>query len=344
MLDPRNADALRLLGRLWVEELRPEDLASLGRLPELADALGGAGSADLTDLAAEHQRLFGFNLPPYESLYLDPSGLLGAPATQRVAQRLQAAGWTAPAGWRAAAPDHLGLLLRATGELLAAGDAASAGAAQALLTEHLALWAPLCIAGLRRLAPHPFYQALGALTLGVLLNALPEEGLRADLPELPEAPHYQGSDAAIPGSEPPPAGPPPSEPAPSPLPPWAVPLSAAPAEAPSRDLDGLVQDLLLPRASGLYLTRRDIAGLAHGLGLTAPAGERRRMLASLLRGAGGLGLADPVLRHLDALLAEEAANLGAWAEAWPAWAPVARLWTARLAARRAELAEGLAQT
>lgn len=337
MFDPRIADALRLLGRLWVEELQPEDLASLGRLPELADALGGAGSADLAELAAEHQRLFGFNLPPYESLYLDPSGLLGAPATDRVAARFHTAGWTPPAGWRAAAVDHLGFQLRAIGDLLAAGEPAAAEAARTLHTEHLALWAPLCIAGLRRLAPHPFYQALGALTLGVLLNALPEEGLRADLPELPDAPLYLDSEAlaemeAMRGG----AG--------SDLPAWAVPLPPAEARAHARDLDSLVQDLLLPRASGLYLSRRDIASLAHGLGLTAPAGERRRMLASLLRGAGAMGLADPVLRSLDGLLAEEAANLRAWGEAWPAWAPVADLWASRLAARRAELAEGLAQS
>ncbi len=329
MPDLRQANAFRLLGRLWVEELRPEDLGPLRSLPELADALGDAGSADLTELAVEHQRLFGFNLPPYESLYLDPSGLLGAPASARVADRLRRAGWVAPSDWRVAAPDHLGLLLRALGDLQAAGDLANA---RELLSGHLALWAPLCIAALRRLAPHPFYQALGALTLGTLLNALPEEGIpKADLPDLPPAPRYRGSDQ-----------PDPPDPAAS-LPDWAVPLPLSLAEAGPRDLDSLVEDLLLPRRAGIYLTRRDIAGIAHGQGLTAPPGERRRMLGSLLRGAGGLGLADPLLRALDGLLLEEAAGLGAWAEAWPAWSEVATLWQGRLAERRAELAEGLAQ-
>lgn len=326
MIDPVHVPALRQLGRLWLEELRSEDLPRLAALPELTDSLSGAGSADLTALAAEHQRLFGFNLPPYESVFLDPSGMLDAPATERLKALLQEAGWAPPAGPRAAAVDHLGLEMLALADLVAGGQVALA---ERLLTEHLALWAPLCLAALRRLRPHPFYQTLGALSLGVLLNALPGGVAAPRLPDLPPAPRYAGSPD---GGRQPVAE----------VPDWAVPLPAggvgALDEGPS--LTEVVDALLLPRASGIYITRRDIAAIAHDLGLGAPAGERRRMLEGLLRGAGGLGLADPVLRALDGLLAAEADTLAAWSEAWPAWAAAGALWRERLAGQRAVLAEG----
>jgi TorA maturation chaperone TorD len=346
MFDPAHVRALRLLGRLWVEELRQEDLPQLAALPELADSLGLPGSADLIELAAEHQRLFGFNLPPYESVFLDPSGMLDAPATSRLRTLYHAAGWSPPVGLRAAADDHLGLQLLALADLAAGGKA---DLAERLLTEHLALWAPLCVAALRRLMPHPFYQALGAISLGTLLNALPSAIIAPELPDLPPPQRYAGSSDGV-------AARAPETPA------WAVPLSperdpeAADVHAddpfrpvPERssrpadhgqDLAALVEDLLLPRSAGLFITRRDIAAIAHDLGLGAPAGERRRMLEGLLRGAGGLGLADPALRSLDALLAEEGETLAAWAEAWPAWSAVGGLWRACLDARRKALAEG----
>lgn len=344
MIDPAHARALQLLGRLWVEELRLEDLPLLAALPELADSLDRAGSADLTELAAEHQRLFGFNLPPYESVFLDPSGMLDAPATARLRVLYRDAGWAPPAGLRAAADDHLGLQLLALADMATGGQEALA---KRLLTEHLALWAPLCVAALRRLQPHPFYQTLGALSLGLLLNALPDTIVDPQLPELPPPPRYTGSSDGSGRST-------------DEVPAWAVPLASGgnghrpgdrpdtgPASGPDNrsdnpDLAAVVDALLLPRSAGIYITRRDIAAIAHGLGLGAPAGERRRMLEGLMRGAGGLGLADPALRGLDALLADEADTLAAWSEAWPAWSAVGDLWCGCLTERRKVLAEGFA--
>ncbi|MBK8541517.1 MAG: molecular chaperone TorD family protein [Ardenticatenia bacterium] len=210
MIDPAHARALQLLGRLWVEELRLEDLPLLAALPELADSLDRAGSADLTELAAEHQRLFGFNLPPYESVFLDPSGMLDAPATARLRALYRDAGWAPPAGLRAAADDHLGLQLLALADMAAGGQEALA---ERLLTEHLALWAPLCVAALRRLQPHPFYQTLGALSLGLLLNALPDTIVDPQLPDLPPPPRYTGSSDGSGRST-------------DEVPAWAVPLAA----------------------------------------------------------------------------------------------------------------------
>src|SRR5262245_57567155 len=78
------ATALRLLSHFWLEEVRPDDLATITALSPLAETLPNPNPATLTDLAVEYQRLFGFNLPPYESVFIDPSMMLLAPATARV--------------------------------------------------------------------------------------------------------------------------------------------------------------------------------------------------------------------------------------------------------------------
>lgn len=173
--------ALRLLARFWLEEVRPADAATISALPELAEALPATDAAALAALAVEYQRLFGFNLPPYESVFVDPSGMLTAPATARVEALYRQAGWLPPRA-RVGAPDHLGLELLALADWLEAGQA---GPAHRLHVSHLALWAPVFVLTLRRLSPPPFYAVLGELTAELLLAALPG-GLPGDpFPVLP---------------------------------------------------------------------------------------------------------------------------------------------------------------
>ena len=162
--------ALRLLARFWLEEVRPADVATISALPDLAGALPVADTAALTGLAVEYQRLFGFNLPPYESAFVDPSGMLLAPATARVEALYRQAGWLPPPA-RVGAPDHLGLELLALADWLAAGQP---GPARQLHAGHLALWAPVFVLTLRRLSPPLFYAALGELTAELLLATLPD--------------------------------------------------------------------------------------------------------------------------------------------------------------------------
>lgn len=161
--------ALRLLARFWLEEVRPADVATIAALPGLAETLPATGPAALAGLAVEYQRLFGFNLPPYESVFVDPSAMLLAPATARVEALYRQAGWLPPPA-RVGAADHLGLELLALADWLAAGQT---GPAHRLHAGHLALWAPALALTLRRLSPPPFYAALGELTAELLLAALP---------------------------------------------------------------------------------------------------------------------------------------------------------------------------
>ena len=64
--------ALHILSQFWLEEIRSDDVEIIAALPELAQTLPNFDSATLTELAVEYQRLFGFNLSPYESVFIDP--------------------------------------------------------------------------------------------------------------------------------------------------------------------------------------------------------------------------------------------------------------------------------
>lgn len=175
--------ALRLLARFWLEEVRPADVATIAALPGLAETLPAVDAATLAGLAVEYQRLFGFNLPPYESVFVDPSAMLLAPATARVEALYRQAGWLPPPA-RVGAADHLGLELLALADWLAAGQA---GPAHRLQTHHLALWAPALVLSLGRLSPPPFYAALGELTVDLLLAALPDQSVPGPFPPPPAA-------------------------------------------------------------------------------------------------------------------------------------------------------------
>lgn len=328
------SEALRLLGHFWLEEVRPDDLETIAALPELAETLPHADAATLTDLAVEYQRLFGFNLPPYESIFIDPSAMLLAPATARVQALYQQAGWTPPAHARVGAPDHVGLELLALAEIQTKAEAKEelAKLAYRLHTEHLALWVPAFGLTLRRLTPHPFYAILGELTLDLLLSTLPADSSFATL---------RGHSPLIDYSDPFPTLPPP--------PIYKNRLNTAEPVfeensdfSPHASTEGetglglreLVKRLLTPREAGLFLTRADITRISHTLDLPTVMAERSSMLETLFRQAGEYQLVSALLDQLRQLLAEAEATYQSWADEYPTWTPYAQAWRKRVAATR----------
>ncbi|MFQ5612445.1 MAG: molecular chaperone [Anaerolineae bacterium] len=269
----------------------PQDAAEIARCPELAETLPEADAASLAALAGEHQRLFELNLPPYESVFVDPAAEVGAVATARVRALHRQAEWEPPAGLREVAPDHLGL------ELLALADWWDAGRselARRLQVHHLALWVPAFILSLRRLKPAPFYFVLGELTLKQIITTLPVDPIPRDSDPFPPIP---------------------------------------PPPAPAEMEDGLgvglrdiVIRLLVPRQTGLFLMRADIARLNRALDLPETAGERDQMLGTLFRLANERKQMPVLLEQLHQLLMETEAGYRAWAEEYPNWARYARVW------------------
>ncbi|MBE7554869.1 MAG: molecular chaperone TorD family protein [Anaerolineales bacterium] len=321
MSDPLIA-ALRLLSHFWLEEVRPDDLATITALPELAETLPHVDAAAVTDLAVEYQRLFGFNLPPYESIFVDPAAMLLAPATARVQALYRQAGWTPPAHARVGAPDHVGLELLALAEMQAEAKEELAGFAHRLHTMHLVLWVPALVLTLRRLAPHPFYAILGELTLDLLLTTLPSDSPidhPDPFPVLPPPPVYkdrlnpdvpvfeENSDFS---------------------PPASIELEMG------LGLRELVKRLLTPREAGLFVTQADITRISRTLDLPTVRGERSSMLETLFRQAGEYELVPGLLDQLRQLLAESEAAYQNWAEEYPAWTAYSQAWCRRVVATR----------
>ena len=299
------ASAYRMLASLWLKEVTPAELPVLrasGLLP-----LGQDGSEiDLIELAAEYQRLFGFNLPPYESLFIDPSGMLDAPATARLQAAYRLAGWSPPPGARAAAGDHLGLVMLAYSSL----DPGSP-AAQRLLHEHLALWGPVACLSLQRIAPHPLYRQVAELTLELLLESLaawPPPAGQDPFPTLPPPPVYRGS---------------------LPEDPFAPPEDELSGETPlpGPGLGALVQRLLTARAAGMYLTRHDLGQIGLALQLPGVVGERRHLLRTLFLLAGQYELAPALVAELQRWLTAARQSYAALAAACPAWQVYAEAWS-----------------
>jgi len=317
--------ALRLLSHFWLEELTPDDLETISVLPELAEVVSG-GDQVLPELAAEYQRLFGFNLPPYESVFIDPSAMLMAPATARVQKLYQQAGWLPPPGTRTGAPDHLGL------ELLALADWWEAGRpklTERLAVEHLALWSPVFVLTLRRLDPPPFYDTLAGLTLDLILSLLPADPTfpNADpFPDLPPPPQYHGAGPQWPVDE-----------SQTEEPELLAPLPDEKSQTPN--WRKIAKKLVTPRAAGLFLTRQDIARLSRILELPGVMGERARMLENLLRLADQYDLLPDLAEHLSHILTTTHAAYAGLASEYSAWTPYARAWQQRLAGPETVLSE-----
>ncbi|MFN8423529.1 MAG: molecular chaperone TorD family protein [Anaerolineae bacterium] len=92
---------LRVLARLWLAEPDDDVLAALrdsSSLPAHVPA-GGSDAARL-GLAVAWLDLVGRRVPPHESVFVDPSAMLDAPATARFRATLAAAGWSPPPGLR----------------------------------------------------------------------------------------------------------------------------------------------------------------------------------------------------------------------------------------------------
>lgn len=332
---PVEPASTRLLAHFWLSEVRPADLVALAALPDLAATLPDTGPAALTELAVEYQRITGFSLPPYESVFVDPSAMLMAPATARVEALYRAAGWAPPAGARIGAADHLGAELRALADWSETGGKESGheSLAAGLQTEHLALWVPVWVEALADVRPQPFYARLGELTLALVLGTLPEAGWPEGtdpFPDLPPPPIYRASDDGTgradrgePGAH---GGPDPDRAA-----------ESDPAESSATNLRAVLRHLLTPRDAGLYLTRDAIVAIGRAIDLPIALGERRYALDALFRAAGQYDRVTELLTALIQRFDRASATFSDWADAYPRWQPWAVAWLERLAQSRALL-------
>ena len=156
----------------------------LATLPILGPALSASGGeAALPRLRSDYTHTFLMNAHPYESVYLDDSGMLNASTTGAVLAHYQEHAFDPLAIRTTGAPDHLGLELEFMAHLvdraIAARRIANIPIATALdadqlhfLEHHLARWAPLFGTTVQEVALTPLYRVYGEAVLRFVVEDL----------------------------------------------------------------------------------------------------------------------------------------------------------------------------
>ncbi len=327
-----------LLFSRFFREGMTEELAPYARALPGLEAVKYPGP---DEAAAGHYRLFGYNVFPYESAFLQPEFHLGGEVAGRVAVFYQEVGYVAP-GWNEP-PDHVSRELGALAFLSGAeADAwedglwAEAGRMTALacrfLDGHVLHWLPGLELAIRQQdgaleGEADFFSVLAGLAVELAFEhrrAL-GNGRGSDAEEeFPLA--WSGTLASPDLSRGQPGG--------------LQETGALSLDDPRTGLKEIAAYLLAPARSGLYLSRDDISRLARDRGLPRGFGGRRQMLVNLLRTAadyGELGAVVGALSHLA----------GVWQAAYaarlevtpgiPGLAPIAARWQVRLAETQALL-------
>jgi TorA maturation chaperone TorD len=181
---PLPAGVLELAGGLFLHGLRPEALEAIRTIPELSVHLpANVNSAFLEERAAEHYHLFGMNVFPYASAFLDSSRMLGGPVAE-AAQGFYLQGGFTPAT-TSEGPDHLGHELAFAAHLLRSGQD---DLLRHFLHSHLLAWLPPLVQAVRRQGDG-FYAALAGLSLSQaeasLGGSAPPEAAAFSLPSPP---------------------------------------------------------------------------------------------------------------------------------------------------------------
>lgn len=234
------APLYRFLARAF---LRPPDEEMLELAKELLDA------PDLVGDTQQHTWLFEFNVYPYASVYLDPSGMLNAPWSGFVTGVYRALELDISLEAGLAAPDHLSAQLEALAILLEREEdappaiiGAARHAQRTFLAEHVLPWLPAFHFAIQRLDGGLY------IRLSTLALELATEHLNTLL-ATNNAPHFSFPKPDDTGEE-------------------------------KRARDELTK-FFLPARSGMFLSREDVMRLGRSLDLPVRFAERSFMLEQL---------------------------------------------------------------
>jgi TorA maturation chaperone TorD len=304
--------AYALLSHLYLRGLTPEILPQVASIDEFCATLPVDYHAD--QAAAAYQQLFGRNVFPYQSVFLDPAFLLGGAESSQVAERYAEAGY--PVDAAASEPDHIGyeigllaFLCGAEADALADGQARAARHArrlqQTFLDEHLLWWLPVFVQAVCN-QQDAFYAAVAAMTQALVV---------AHRQEIDDG---RSSDAPLPSSR--------------------LPVCPDPLDAPDAGLQEIAAFLATPACAGVYLSRADIARLARACDLPCGFGDRRQMLTNFLRAAAEFDSVAAATGALLAAAAEDATAYAGYAAHGAPFAAIGRGWLGRVATLRTMLA------
>jgi TorA maturation chaperone TorD len=124
-----------LFSRLLRGGLTPELRPFVEQIPELADSLTKAYDEDIA--AAHHENIFGFNLFPLQSIFLDVRGLAGGTEAKRVRKFYITVGFAEEKGVDA---DHMAQLLLCLAQLCQSESGTARQQQANLLGQHILRW------------------------------------------------------------------------------------------------------------------------------------------------------------------------------------------------------------
>ena len=267
----------RLLAELFLHGLRPDLIGHVQALSPFVDALDAMGClledpAHLDELAAAHERLFGFNVFPMQGVFLGSKARTGGEETRRILAFYQKISF--PTASNAEGPDHIGALLHCLAFLsraeAEADDPQYIELIKKLTTElfdqHLLRWLPSLTVAMRRLAD-PFHAALINTTFELAMTH--REAL-----ETPAATTFE------------------------------LPAPTLDLDHPRTSLSDLAAFWLTPSSCGIFVSREDIRRLSRSGDLPAGFGPRQTMMHNLLHSAADYDGVDGIARGLEALFDE----------------------------------------
>ncbi len=265
-----------LFSRLFLQGMTSDLRPFTAQIPQLTAVTPNPFNPDAA--AAVYQNIFGFNIFPHASIFLDDSGLLGGDVSAEVGGVYREAGFA-----NSSAADHIGhelaflaYLCQAEAEARQDGETAVLPRIRQIthnfLQNHLLPWLPPFVIALRR-SGDAFYGQLGDLTLALTVDHANEFSEQAESKENKNVMPQAGD---------------------------------APTDLLNNERTGLKEIahfLITPPHSGVYLSRDTIARLARAHSLPRGFGSRQQILLNLLRTAVSYDLLTDVIT----LLGEETA-------------------------------------
>jgi TorA maturation chaperone TorD len=173
--DTWRSNVYTLLSNLLLTDPEPEFLAKVksvlgdagGLFSEMAESIGGDEEAYLA-LRLDFTKTLILYVHPYESVFLDPSGLLCGDVSVKVYRFYRSAGFEPDlASARVRCGDHLGVEMAFMAELVKRGDAKLQ---LRFLEDHLARWGPIAGLAISSTASTTFYKLLGVAVAHFILN------------------------------------------------------------------------------------------------------------------------------------------------------------------------------
>ncbi len=254
-----------LFGRLFMEGLTPELLLYVQEVPELATAVPPFYDEDFA--ASHHQAIFGFNLFPFQSIFLDVTGLVGGREAHQLQKFYQWVGYEVET---AVDPDHISQILFCLAYLCqgeAQGKNIKTHQAK-LLSQNLLRWLlPFTIA--LRSHHRAFYRALADILWFVVTDhaqTLENELESSISPMLPPVPDILADKKTG----------------------WKQ----------------ITSYLLTPAYTGIYLSRDDIGTVSKQFKLPRGFGERQQMLVNLIQSSIVYDSFDDVIKMLQQIVVD----------------------------------------